>query len=271
MMLADMRQSRINTKSGVALSVAERGGPEGRPLVLLHGYTDSWRCWEPLLASLPGSFRAVAPTHRGHGDSAKPSAGYRFEDFARDLRDVVDELGIERAVVVGHSMGSLVAMRFALDHPSRVEALVLIGACATVRGNEEAGALWRDGVAEMTDPVDPAFVRAFQESTLARPVPPSFLDTVVAESGKVPARVWRDVLRSMLDEDFSGELGGISAPALIVWGDRDGICTRTDQERLLAALPRATLLVHEGAGHAPHWEDPRRVVADITGFLARTP
>lgn len=270
-MLADMRQGRINTKSGVSLSVAERGDPAGRPLVLLHGYTDSWRSWEPLLSALPGFFRAVAPTHRGHGDSAKPGAGYRFEDFARDLRDVMDELGIERAVVVGHSMGSLVATRFALDNPSRVEALVLIGACATLRGNEAIGALSRDGVAEMTDPVDAAFVRAFQESTLARPVPPAFLDTVVAESGKVPARVWRDALRAMLEEDFSGELRNISAPALVVWGDRDGVCSRMEQERLIAALPAATLVVHEGAGHAPHWEDPRRVVADITGFLARTP
>ncbi|MBX6369734.1 MAG: alpha/beta fold hydrolase [Rhodospirillales bacterium] len=210
-------------------------------------------------------------THRGHGDSAKPGTGYRFEDFARDLRDVMDELGIERAVVVGHSMGSLVATRFALDNPSRVEALVLIGACATLRGNEAIGALSRDGVAEMMDPVDAAFVRAFQESTLARPVPPAFLDTVVAESGKVPARVWRDALRAMLEEDFSGELRNISAPALVVWGDRDGVCSRMEQERLIAALPAATLVVHEGAGHAPQWEDPRRVVADITGFLARTP
>lgn len=270
-MPANVREGRITASPGVALSVAERGDPGGRPLVFLHGYTDSWRSWAPLLAALPLSFRAVAPTQRGHGDSAKPSTNYRIGDFARDLRGVMNELRLESAVLVGHSMGSLVATRFAIDHPSRVQALVLIGAFATLRGNEAAGELWRDGVAELTDPVDAAFVRAFQEGTLARPVPPSFLDTVVAESRKVPARVWREALRAMLDEDFSRHLGGITAPALIVWGDRDGFSSRIEQDRLMRALPGATLAVHEGAGHAPHWEDPERVVTEITSFLARTP
>jgi pimeloyl-ACP methyl ester carboxylesterase len=269
-MPASLRQFRITASPGLALSVAEHGAPNGSPMLLLHGYTDSWRSYEPLLAALPPSFRAIALSQRGHGDSAKPSTGYRVGEFAADLRGAMDHLGLADAVIVAHSMGSLVATRFAIDHSARVRALVLIGAFATLKGNAAAEAFWNDGVAAMADPIDAALVRGFQESTLARPVPSAFLDTVIAESRKVPAFVWRRAFRAMLDDDFTGEIGSIAAPTLLVWGDRDGFSTAAEQERLLSAIPLATLSVHEGAGHAPHWEDPGRVAAEITVFLERT-
>jgi non-heme chloroperoxidase len=269
-MLTSLRTLRITTSAGIALSGVERGDPGAPPVLLLHGYTDSWRAYEPLLAALPPSLRSIALSQRGHGDSTKPNTSYRAGDFAQDLCEALDQLELASAVVVGHSMGSLIATRFAIDHPDRVAGLVLIGAFTTLKGNAAAGALWRDDVATMTDPVDAEFVRAFQESTTARPVPSSFLDTVVAESRKVPAQVWRDALRAMLDDDFSGDLGRITAPTLIIWGDRDTFSSRAEQERLLGAMPQASLSIHEGAGHAPHWEQPKHVAAEIASFLDRT-
>jgi pimeloyl-ACP methyl ester carboxylesterase len=70
--------------------------------------------------------------------------------------------------------------------------------------------------------------------------------------------------------EFDGRLGRVTAPALIVWGDRDGFSSRAEQDRLLGALRRAVLSIHQGAGHAPHWEDPPSVAAEIAGFVERT-
>jgi pimeloyl-ACP methyl ester carboxylesterase len=145
--------------------------------------------------------------------------------------------------------------------------LVLAGSFfAGWRGSPSAVELWDSVVSTLTDPIDPAFVREFQESTLARPVPPAFLDTVVRESLKVPARVWRAVFENFLKADFSAQLGEIKMPTLIVWGDRDAICPRSEQEALAAAIAGARLVVYSDTGHALHWEEPERFAADLVAF-----
>jgi pimeloyl-ACP methyl ester carboxylesterase len=121
----------------------------------------------------------------------------------------------------------------------------------------------------LEDPIDEGFVRAFQEGTLARPAPPGFLDAVVRESLKVPARVWRAAWAGIRDEDLTAVQSRIGAPTLAVWGDRDHLCPRASQDALVAAIPGARLSVYEGAGHAPHWEEPERFAAELA-TLART-
>lgn len=265
--MSDIESKHITIRSGLAFSYVEQGDPRGTPVVLLHGYTDSWRSWAPFMAHLPPRFRVIALTQRGHGDSDKPEGAYRLADFAADLGGVLDALEIDRAVIAGHSMGSLVATRFAIDRAARVSGLALIGAFTTLKGNAGGEELWRDAVARLVDPLDAGFVRSFQESTLARPVPTAFLDGIVAESLKVPARVWRAALAAMLDDDFSPALPLIAAPALIVWGDHDDFTGRAEQEALKIALRDATLMVHPRSGHAPHWEDPARVAREIASFI----
>ncbi len=171
----------------VRLEYVEQGDQADTPMVLLHGYTDSWHSFELVLPHLPPFIHAFAPSQRGHGDSERPMAGYRPEDFAADVAAFMDESGLEQAVIVGTSMGSIVAERFALDYPDRVLGLVLASAAITWH-SPALLALW-DVVATLEDPVSAEFAREFQESTLARPIPPAFLETVVAESLKVPARV----------------------------------------------------------------------------------
>ena len=98
-------------------------------MVLLHGYTDSRRSYDRILPLLPSSFHVFAVTQRGHGDSGKPDAGYTAVALRRATsRRFSTRCGIESAVIVGHSMGSTVAQRFAIDYPSRTRALVLEGA-----------------------------------------------------------------------------------------------------------------------------------------------
>ena len=258
---------RIETETGVTLDGAVQGARRGPAVLLLHGYSDSWRSYAPLMDALPTAWRTVAVSLRGHGDSHRPETGYGIADFAGDLPAVLDHLDIERAAVVGHSMGSMVAARFALSQPARVEALVLLGALTTLQDNPAIDDDFCDAIAALTDPVDAGFVRAFQESTLAHPAPADFMDGIVAESRKLPARIWRDALDAMLADDLAPELPGIAAPTLLLWGDRDGMCDRDGQVRMASVLPTADFSVIAGAGHAPHWEDPPGIAAAITAFL----
>jgi non-heme chloroperoxidase len=253
-------------RSGVRLPVAETGEASGIPVVLLHGLTDSWRSFEGLMRHLPPGVRAVAPSMRGHGDADRPRAGYRPADFAADLAELLDLLGIAGAVVVGHSMGAAVAQRFAAEHPARTRGLVLIGGFAAPGSNPEVQALWDDAVAALADPVDPALARAFQEGTVARPVPDGLIDMAVAESLKVPARVWRAALAGLMEDDTARRRHRIAAPTLLLWGERDNFVPRADQDGLLKDIPRARLIVHAGAGHALHWEDPARAAREIAAF-----
>ena len=253
--------------NGLTLPYAERGNPSGVPLVLLHGITDSWHSFELVLPHLPDSMRAIALSQRGHGDADRPESGYRPEDFAADVAAFMDVLQIPAAVIVGHSMGASVAQRFAIDYPELTLALVLIGSRTTWSAHPDFVGLWDSVVSTMTDPVDPDFVREFQVSTLAQPVPPEFLETVVQESLKLPARVWKAVLlEGLLQADFSADLGQIRAPTLIFWGDQDAM-TQNGQEALTAAIAGSRMIVYDGAGHGLHWEEPARFAEDLAGFV----
>jgi pimeloyl-ACP methyl ester carboxylesterase len=251
----------------LTLHYVEQGDQAGIPVLLLHGVTDSWHSFEPLLPLLPASIHAFALTQRGHGDSERPAQGYRTREFAADIASFMDAVGLGTAFVVGHSMGATHAKRFAIDHPRRTAGLVLAGAFASYRGNPIMVDLWESTVSRLEDPVDPAFVREFQQSTLARALPQRFLDMVVAESLKLPARVWREAFAGFLEDDFADELGAIAAPTLLVWGERDALVPRRDQDSLLGSIPEAKLIVYEGTGHAVHWEQPARFAADLGTFV----
>lgn len=259
-----LRTAALDT--GVTLQYAEKGHGKGTVVIFLHGYTDSWFSWSEVLERLPPNVHGYALSQRGHGDSERPPSGYAMTDFADDVIAFMDHEGLAEATIVGHSMGSVIAQRVAIDHPDRVDGLVLVGAAAQPANPGILGFL--DYVlAEVSDPIDPGFVYDFQASTLAVPVPPSFLDTVVDESLKVPAFVWHAALLGLVAEDTSDELGLIEAPTLIVWGDQDTIFFEADQLQLDAGIPDSTLLVYEGNGHGVHWEDPEGFTADLLGFV----
>jgi non-heme chloroperoxidase len=95
----------IELRTGVKLTYVEQGDPKGIPVILLHGITDSLRSFENVLPHLPDSIHAFALSQRGHGDSDRPTTGYRPQDFAADLAAFVETLGLGPVVVAGHSMG----------------------------------------------------------------------------------------------------------------------------------------------------------------------
>lgn len=259
-------ESRVSLTSGLQLAIATQGSPSGVPVVFLHGGSDSWRSFSPLLPHLPPSVYAVALSQRGHGDSARPASGYRPTDFADDVAVVLDVVGVNKAVIVGHSMGTSVAQRFAVDYPERVLGLVLLAAVRTWERIPDIAEL-QAAVQSLTDPVDPGFVREFQLSTIVQPVDPSFVDLVVRESLKLPARVWQAVFDDFPADTTYERIADIAVPTLLIWGDRDTVTTRSEQDILLATIPDARLIVYEGTGHAVHWEQPARVADDLVDFI----
>jgi pimeloyl-ACP methyl ester carboxylesterase len=161
-----------------------------------------------------------------------------------------------------------VARRLAEVHPRRAARLVLIDS-----GFSPANDVLREvqaSLATLEDPVSLEFARQFQASTVYTPVPPEFFEGILAESVKLPAPLWRAALSGLLAFDDLGDLRRIVAPTLLLWGDRDAIFPREDQERLAAAIPGARLLVYAETGHCPNWEIPARVAADLDAFVRTT-
>jgi non-heme chloroperoxidase len=262
--------STVTLGSGFTLSYAAQGDESGPVVVMLPGPTDSWRSYEPVLEQLPPSVRAIAVSPRGHGDSDKPAIGYRVEDFAADVVPLLDGLGIERAVVAGHSGSCLAARRVAIDHPERVAGLVLEASPTTLCGDVGLERFVESVVAGLEDPIDPAFARSVVGHTSSNELAPELLDELVGELLKVPPRVWKEMFAGLVAYDDLAELGRITVPTLLVWGDADGLVGRDMQEMLAERIGGAALLVYPGVGHTPRWDDPTRFAADVAAFVERS-
>lgn len=259
----------VTLRDGVTLSYAEQGDSSGPLVMFLPGPTDSWSSYEPVLQHIPWAFRSVAVSQRGHGDSDKPAGGYRVEDFAADAISLLDRLGVERAVLVGHSGSCLVARRVAIDHPERVAGLLLEASPTTLRGHAGFETFMESVVAPLQDPIDPDFARSFVAGTSSDVLAPELLDRLVGDVIKVPARVWKEMFAELLGYDDLGELAKISAPTLLVWGDADRLIDLPMQESLAHRIKGAQLVVYKGVGHTPRWEEPERFARDLARFVEK--
>jgi non-heme chloroperoxidase len=261
--------SRVTLASGLTLSYVDQGDASGPAVLLLPGPTDSWRSYQPVLDLLPHEIRAISASQRGHGDSDKPDTGYGVEEFAADVVSLLDALGIERAVLTGHSGSCLVARRVALDHPDRVAGLILEASPTTLRGNPQLVSFVDSLFSKLDDPISPDFGRSFVAGTSSENVAPDLVDLLVEELLKVPAQVWKGTFAGLVQYDDVAELSLIEAPTLLVWGDADALVSGDMQNRLERLLPRADLLVYPGVGHTPRWEDPVRFSGDLVAFVKR--
>jgi pimeloyl-ACP methyl ester carboxylesterase len=262
-----IRESGIDVATGVRLRYAEQGDESGEPVILLHGYSDSRFSFSSLLPRLPGEYHVYALDLRGHGESGKPGTGYGMKELAADVLAFMDAKGIARAAVVGHSMGSFVAQQLASTAPQRVTRLVLLGSAMSIRGMEGFADFQR-AIMELKDPVPEAFAREFQVSTVYHPIPPEFMDRAVGESLRLPARVWHGLMAGMASAGPATSLSMHRIPTLLIWGDRDAVFPRSEQDALLAMMPSATLKVYQETGHAVHWERPAEVARDLKLFIS---
>ena len=257
----------VRLPDGVEVPYVEQGEALGVPLVLLHGFAGSWRSFQRLLRLLPDSFHTIAITQRGHGDATHPDAGYRPQDYAADLAAFLDALHIQAAVVVGHSMGSAVAQRFAADYPERVLGLVLVSPRAKMAERPGLQELYETTISKLTDPVEPAFVRSFMDGVFVRPVPEAYFKQATEDAMKVPAHVWKRAFKTAMEEDLLRDLDAIDAPTLLIWGAEDDSVPEADREAIVEAMGGAGEIVYPGVGHGPHAEVPERFAGDLITFV----
>ena len=237
--------------------------------MFVHGWPDSWRSFQPVLDALPPTVGAISVSLRGFGGSDAPADGYTPDDFAADVHELVDHLGVTSAVFVGHSMGTLVVQRLAASHPDMVAGLVLIGGLSRLP-DEVFEEVW-SVVQDLADPISDQFVREFQSSTLAAPVPDGFFDQLVAESLQAPARVWRAAFAGVRTMPPATRR---SAPRRCCCGaTRTHLChapSRTPSSRRSPAPPRRL----RGRRTQPNWEQPNASPTTSTPFsvpLSNTP
>jgi 3-oxoadipate enol-lactonase len=244
---------------------------EGQPIVLLHGHPFSRRMWAPQLESLSDEFRVIAPDLPGYGESAGRGHVVAMRELADAVLELMDALEVERAVVVGLSMGGLVAMELGLGEPDRVDGLVLAATTAAPVTDEEvatrrrvADALKRDGmldhVLEMGGKLfgpharrDPALVGSVLTMMLAT----SPEGAAAALRGRVERPPYHELLR------------GLRVPALVVVGDADVYSTAEITEQLVDALPDSEVVRLPGVGHMPNLEEPQRFDDAIRAFARK--
>jgi non-heme chloroperoxidase len=261
-----LRFATARLATGLKVHYAEQSDPGGEPIVFLPAYADSWFSYSRVLPLLPIRYHAFALDQRGHGDSERPACCYTIDDFAADALAFLDAVGVERVTLVGHSGSAFTARRVAVTNPERVARLVLSGSPAGSLPRQVAAGLQATTRA-LADPVPAEFVREFQAGAAHVPLPETFLERLVTESRKLPARVWRDAADGLVAFDDTADLGRIAAATLLVWGDRDGLLPPEEQQRLAAAIPGARSRVYPETGHSPHWERPERFAADLDTFM----
>jgi non-heme chloroperoxidase len=254
--------------NGVNLQYAEQGSFSGTPVIFLHGITDSWHSFESVLSLLPNNIHAFAISQRGHGDSDRPLTGYSPKDFAADIADFIQLHKLHSAFIVGHSMGGVIAQRFALDYPQLTRGLVIAGSAASLKDNPGMPEFYQQ-VQGLADPMDKDFMDEFQKATLAKPIDRKYYNVLVAEGMKVPVRVFKQALHGLIEADYTHELKNIKSPVLIVWGAKDSFITEDNQAQLVKGIKESDFLVYERTGHALHWEEPNRFVNDLIGFVNR--
>lgn len=271
-------QRRVPLSPGVALHIREVSGgpgPSGRltPILFLHGFSLSGATYERTLGTLPDGYRGIAVDQRGFGDSDQPEAGYTMPDFAADAAAILDALGIPRAVIVGHSLGGLVAQQFAVDFPDRVLALVPVGIwrhCPPPKGLGDDVGTRIEGLrtrGKSPDAFQGRIARYFLPATVTDSERERFLG--IAMAAGTTALI--ETLRSCYERPGlpPERLAGIRAPTLVIIADQDSIVSVAEARALQATIPGAELVIIPDSGHSPMWEQPARFHAALFDFLAR--
>jgi pimeloyl-ACP methyl ester carboxylesterase len=258
----------------------------GPALLLLHGIGDRADTWQQLIPELARDHTVIAPDLLGHGRSDKPRADYSVAAYANGMRDLLTVLGIDRATVIGHSLGGGVAMQFAYQFPERCERLVLVASGGIGRS---VNPLLRLVAAPNADLILPLLrvpvTRRIGHAVLSAL---AALDTNLGRDAEELREIfdalpdqdamrafvrtlravvdWRGQVVTMLDRCYLAR----GMPTLLVWGTRDAVVPFGHARLAHAAMPGSRLAVFEGAGHFPHHHDPERFVAIVRDFLATT-
>ncbi len=249
----------------------ERQGA-GPPVLLVHGLGYARWGWEPVLPGLAERFDVISFDNRGIGESDAPPGPYSVAELAADAVRVLDEAGVERAHVVGTSLGGMVAQELALSYPARVDRLVL--ACTTPGGPNAhpmpQATLTLLAEAATLEPL--VALRRFVENALSPSAVaerPELVDRILAHrvaTAQEPA-AWAAQAAAGAAFDAFDRLGALAAPTLVQHGSEDVVVDPRNGELLVELLPHARLDVFPGTGHLYFWEEPARFVESVASFL----
>jgi pimeloyl-ACP methyl ester carboxylesterase len=255
--------------NGLRLRYLEWGRPEALPIVCVHGYTSSAEAFNAVARRLEDRAHLVAMDVRGHGESAwSPDGAYQYADQAGDLTALVDRLGIERFVLIGTSMGGIIAMAYASQHPQRLRGLIL----NDIGPDVEAGSTRITGMVgsrpadfgslneamqyrRETSPITAARPLEDQEETARgvlrqRPdgrwawkMDPAYIEQRVKRGAPARPSLWPT-------------LETLPCPTQVVWGTDSDVLSKAQAKRMTAALPKGELVSVPGVGHAPTLVEP---------------
>lgn len=275
------RRIDVTTGDGVTLRVRDAGG-EGIPLLLLHGWSQTQEMFRHQLTGF-GARRVITFDMRGHGDSEAPRRGYRIARLAADLRDVLEELGVDRVDLLGWSMGASVAWSYLeLFGDARVRSLVIVDQPAAViaqpwmseQERTRAGSILPvDGLVALAEavagPDGENVVRAFVRGMFAGPVDEELWDFVASEVARTPPHAAVPLLIDHGTQDWRDVVRGIRVPTLVI--GCDGSHVPPDSQRWLAeSIPGARVHVFPrevASSHFPFLENPMAFNAVVGAFL----
>jgi len=232
-------------------------------LLLVHGFTDTSRSFSLLAPHLVGR-RLIIPDLRGHGASPE-GRGCGIGDFAEDIAGLVRCLRLERPVVVGHSLGAMIALELAARQPELVGGLVLLA--GTLKPDLAPDHPMVVGVQALRDPISPADPFYAWWHACQPGVPPAFLAAAASEASAMPATRWRAILDEIRGADLTAAARALRVATLVIGGGRDPIFDASHQRRLVEEIPAARFAAAAHCGHNPHWEDPALVAAAISDYL----
>jgi pimeloyl-ACP methyl ester carboxylesterase len=240
----------------------------GRPVLFLHGWLGSWRYWYPTIEVVGSHFRTFSLDFWGFGDSRRTNTSESIENYSNQVVHFLDRLGIDRILLVGHSMGGMVALKTAIDHPDRIVRVVTVG--APFKGTSISWAL------KLTD--IPFFANVFaQWPWLRRTLFRFFLGEardpavheIIDDSLKSSASTLRHAVSSMLRTDLRPELPSLRVPALIIHGGRDDI-VNPNQADLFPDISAAEVAMMPKSRHFPFLDEPELFNDILLQFLKQS-
>ena len=244
--------------NGVELWVEQEG--EGDDVVFISGLADEGACWVDQVAGLKDRYRLTTFDNRGVGRSSTPDGPFQIKDFAADTAALIDQLGIERAHVVGSSMGGAIAQELALAHPDRVRSLVLNGTWC--RGDRFLHEVFRNWMwsAEKADSIRDFLVtvnlwcfspRIWNDGTMD-----GWIEAAAVSPNAQSVDAFCRSAQALIEHDSADRVSGISAPTLVTVGQLDLCLPERFSAALVARIPNATLKVITESGHQPFQEFP---------------
>ena len=263
---------------GLRLHVREWGKPDGPPILFIHGWSQNHLCWaKQYESSLTDEFRLVAYDLRGHGMSEAPPEPEHYtadELWADDLAAIMNELRLDRPVLVGWSYGAFVICDYVRAHgQDKVAAINFVEGTARL-GEAAFGTLIGPGFldhfvdATVDDlPTNIRAMRSFVRACLVKPVSDDDLETAVCWNVVVPANVRAALGARAIDDD--DVLRALEVPMLVTHGRMDTVVLPAMADHVLATCPTAEASWYEGVGHAPHLEEPERFNRELAGLTRR--